>query len=89
MSRTTTIPVPLTPRQLKLVRDRVHSGEYPSEADVIRASLKTLLGRNGTAKSKTRRTAQSQLAAAYRASAREDRRLAAEWAALDDSWPSK
>jgi Arc/MetJ-type ribon-helix-helix transcriptional regulator len=84
------IGVSLTPKELELVRARVEKGGYESESDVIRDSLRQTLGRAASpihSAAKCRSKSQ-KLAAAYRATSAEDRKIARDWAILNDPWPN-
>jgi Arc/MetJ-type ribon-helix-helix transcriptional regulator len=85
------IGVSLTAKELKLVRQQVERGGYTSESDVIRDSLRHMFGNNGRSPAAKRghRSKSQRLAAAYRAMAPHDRKLASEWSTLDDQWPNK
>lgn len=87
MAREATLNVSLTPQQLKRVRQHVHSGDYGSASELVRESLRMLFRQN-TAKDSPR-SRNSELAKGYKASASHDRKLAREWAQLNDSWPVK
>jgi Arc/MetJ-type ribon-helix-helix transcriptional regulator len=91
MARGSTIGVSLTAKELALVRKQVERGGYTSESDVIRDSLRHMFGTNGgpPAAKRGRRSNSQRLAAAYRAMAPHDRKLAGEWSTLDDRWPNK
>ena len=93
MSREATINISLTPEQLKFVRARVRSGEYHSASELVRESLRKVFGaettespRQSLLKSKVK-AARKNLAAAYKATAVQDRKTAQEWSALKDPWP--
>ena len=87
MSRDATINVSLTPKQLRLLRERVESGDYTSASEVVREGLRMLFQKNRlgvrTPPGKLRR----QLEAGYRATANRDRKLAKEWERLPGAWP--
>jgi Arc/MetJ-type ribon-helix-helix transcriptional regulator len=89
MARGITIDVSLTAKEFKLVRDQVVQGGFSSESEVIREGLRQTFSRDGAATaSSKRRTSDQQLAAAYRAMAVYDRKLAREWSTLNDPWPN-
>jgi len=89
MARSSTINVSLTPRQLKLVRQRVASGGYESASEVVRDSLRHMFGDNGSSAARplSKRSKPSALAAGYKAMASHDRTLAREWSNLPEAWP--
>jgi putative addiction module CopG family antidote len=91
MARASTIGVSLTAQELKLVRQQVKQGSYESESDVIRDSLRRMFhpDRASSVSSGKNRSSPQRLAAAYRAMATHDRKLAREWSSLDDSWPNR
>ena len=89
MPREATINVSLTSRQLRLVRDRVDSGRYQSESEVVREGLRLLFRqdpRDGTA---AQRQLLRRLEAGYKQTAAHDRKLARDWAELPEAWPEE
>jgi putative addiction module CopG family antidote len=95
MSRSATINISLTPEQLNLVRARVRAGEYHSASELVRASLRQTFERKvadsprqATLKAKLRK-ARKNLAAAYKATAINDRKIAQDWSTLKDPWPAR
>ena len=69
MVRGSTISVSFTPDELRLVREGVKKGRYPSESDLIRDTLRRVLSQEDAppiASVKSRAQVQ-RLAAAYRA----------------------
>jgi putative addiction module CopG family antidote len=87
MSREATLNVSLTKQQLRLVKERVHTGHYGSASELVRESLRMLFRQD--ASRPAAHSLKSQLAKAYKASAAHDRKLAREWNQLTDPWPEK
>jgi putative addiction module CopG family antidote len=87
MARAATINVSLTPSQLKLVRDRVNTGQYESASEVVREGLRRLFSTPANPSSKS---LQDELARGYKASSKHDIKMTREWDAInDDTWPEK
>jgi antitoxin ParD1/3/4 len=78
MARGATINISLTPQQLRLVRQRVDSGQYESASELIRESLRMLFQQNRLAAAPSVKRLERRLAAGYKASAARDRKLARE-----------
>ncbi|HSZ54747.1 MAG TPA: type II toxin-antitoxin system ParD family antitoxin [Tepidisphaeraceae bacterium] len=87
MARDATINVSLTPQQLRLVRERVESGDYGSTSEVIRESLRMLFRQQRTSPRAPARRGGRSLAAGYKATAAHDRKLVQEWAELPEASP--
>lgn len=89
MARSSTINVSLTPKQLRLVRQRVAQGGYESASEVVRDSLRRMFSDNGSGETRpvAGRAKSTSLAAGYKAMASHDRKLAREWSNLQDVWP--
>ena len=88
MARGSTVSVLLSAQEMRLVRARVRRGGYRSESDVVREGLQLLL--TGPKESRRRRAeAKRALAAGYRATARQDRRIVEDWAQMADPWPQE
>jgi putative addiction module CopG family antidote len=93
MSREATINISLTPQQLKLVKQRVASGEYHSASELVRESLRKAFGASeGDSQRRTWlkdqvRKGKRNLAAAYKANTKQSLKLAREWSTLNDPWP--
>jgi putative addiction module CopG family antidote len=88
MARGATINVSLTPQQLRLVRQQVNSGQYESASEVVRDGLRMLFG-DMHANTSRHEQLRRELERGYKATARRDRKLANEWAALTEAWPEE
>ncbi len=88
MARGAIIDISLTAKELKLVRERVKTGGFGSESDVIREGLRQLFRQADTKSKRVGRSEFERLEAAYRAMSVQDRKLAREWSGLNDPWPN-
>jgi putative addiction module CopG family antidote len=87
MARAATINVSLTPSQLKLVRDRVNTGQYESASEVVREGLRRLFS---TPTNPSSKSLQDELTRGYKASSKHDVKMTREWDAITDgTWPEK
>ena len=89
MALEATINVSLTPHQLRLVRERVESGNYASASEIVREGLRELFAKGLSLHGPSARQHSRRLAAGYKATAERDRKLARDWAQLSDAWPKK
>jgi Arc/MetJ-type ribon-helix-helix transcriptional regulator len=89
MSRTSTLNVSLSSRELKWVRQGINSGRFSSPNEIVKEGLRTLFNGDRGAKRKLPRPSGPSLAAAYKAAAAQDRKSAADWSALTEAWPEK
>jgi putative addiction module CopG family antidote len=88
MPRGSTINTTITAQQMRLIRERVRAGRSRSASDVVRQALELLFERDATAGSRSvsAQYLKAKLAAGYKAMAAHDRKVAREWAQLDDAW---
>jgi Arc/MetJ-type ribon-helix-helix transcriptional regulator len=87
VARSETILISLPHKQLRLVRQRVDSGQYKSANEVIREGLNVLFKAGWTASPRHSSSHQRRLAAGYKAMAIQDRKSAHDWAQLPEAWP--
>ncbi|MGA3065463.1 MAG: type II toxin-antitoxin system ParD family antitoxin [Tepidisphaeraceae bacterium] len=87
MSRDASLNISLTSRQLRMVRQRVKSGDYTSASEVVRESLRRLFEPNRPPEHPMPGRLKRQLSEGYKAMAARDRKLARDWAQLPEAWP--
>ena len=81
--------VSLTPRQIKLIREGIHAGQFGSPNEVVQAGLRALIQPKRAKHSLFSREFERLLASGYKAAAKQDREIAQQWAQLPEAWPAK